>query len=255
VRAAFGDLLVSSSAGAAGAIDLCRVLQGPSACRFRVQNLRGGTASFSDASDLIFHLDKLLTIELQYQRPDLYFIHAAAVALNGRVALLAAPPGTGKSTLTLALLNNGFSYLSDELAPIDVRTMTVHPYAHALCLKAVPPQPYVLPPRTLAGERFHVPVAALSAPIVTEALSLAAIIFIQRSQGAPAGSLPITPARAAARLMANTLNPMAHHGHGLDVAVTIAQAIASFELDSSDLQQACNSVETILSSDVLTAAN
>lgn len=253
--AAFSGLLTLSSSAIADAIELCRIVDGASECRFRVLNSRGGAESFSDIGGLVFHLDKLLTIALQYQRPDLYFLHAAAVALEGRVALLAAPAGTGKSTLTLALLNNGFSYLSDELAPLDVRTMTVHPYAHALCLKSAPPSPCRLPPGTLAGERFHVPVGALSAVAVTEPLPLAAIVFIQRGQQAPVVSRSITPARAAARLMANALNPLAHQGDGLDVAVTIAQTVPSFELDSGDLHRASVAVEKILSQrDVLSAA-
>ena len=54
---------------------------------------------------------------------------------NGdRVAVLAAPPTTGKSTLTLALLERGLAYLSDELAPVDLPTRCVYPYARAVSL-------------------------------------------------------------------------------------------------------------------------
>jgi hypothetical protein len=247
VQAAFSDLLVSPSSSSADAIILCRIFRARSGCRFRVLDSGGGAASFDDIDGLVFHIDKLLTIALQYQRPDLYFLHAAAVALDGRVAVLVAPSGTGKSTLALALVDSGFSYLSDELAPLDFRTMTVHPYAHALCLKSPPPQPYRLPPGTLdTGGRFHIPVAALSAATVKEPLPLAAIVFIQRRQPAPVVCRSITPARAAARLMANALNPLAHDGDGLDVAVTISQTVPCFELESGDLHRACAAIETIL---------
>jgi hypothetical protein len=107
---------------------------------------------------LLFHLDKDLTIALQLQRADLFFLHAAVVALDDRAVVLSAPSGTGKSTLALALLENGFDYLSDELAPIDVQRLTVHPFPHALCLKSPPPAPYCLPTGALGiGVRYHVP--------------------------------------------------------------------------------------------------
>jgi len=53
---------------------------------------------------------------------DLLALHAGAVALDGRGVLLPAPPDSGKTTLTAALTRSGFSYLSDEVAPIDPET-------------------------------------------------------------------------------------------------------------------------------------
>ena len=111
---------------------------------------------------LLFHLDKNITLTLQEQRPDLYFLHAAAVALDDRVAALAAPSGTGKSTMAFALLANQFVYFSDELTPIEPETLLVHPYPRALCLKAPLLEGHRLPQGTLdTGSRFHVPVDAV----------------------------------------------------------------------------------------------
>jgi hypothetical protein len=247
--------LISATASIDDTFVLCRVLKGPAGWRFRVLDSRGGDEAFDDADGLVFHLDKLLTLTLQYQRPDLYFLHAAAIALDGRVVVLAAPAGTGKSTLTFALVHSGFSYLSDELAPVDIRTVTVHPYPHALCLKSPPPQPYRLPPDTLGtGHRFHVPVAALPAVAEKDQLPLAAIFFVQRAQTVPAVCRSVTAARAAARLMSNALNPLAHNGDGLDAAVAISQTVPCFELESSNLQRAQTAIEAILQRDALHSA-
>lgn len=46
-------------------------------------------------------------------------IHAAIIERRGRAAILAAPPGSGKSTLTAALIGRGWRLLSDELTLID----------------------------------------------------------------------------------------------------------------------------------------
>jgi hypothetical protein len=45
-------------------------------------------------------------------------IHAAAIEKHGRVAILPAPPGSGKSTLTAGLIQRGWRLLSDELTLI-----------------------------------------------------------------------------------------------------------------------------------------
>jgi hypothetical protein len=94
-------------------------------------------------------LKKELTIDLQKIRRELYFLHAASLSLAGQGLLIVAASGRGKSTTAWALLHHGFDYLSDELAPVDLGSLRVQPYPHALCLKKAPPLPYSLPERTL----------------------------------------------------------------------------------------------------------
>ena len=62
-------------------------------------------------------------------------IHAAAVARNGRAAILPAPPGSGKSTLCAALVNRGWRLLSDELTLIDLDTGLIRALARPVNLK------------------------------------------------------------------------------------------------------------------------
>ena len=53
-------------------------------------------------------------------------IHAAVVEKNGLAAILPAPPGSGKSTLTAGLVLSGWRLLSDELTLIDRKTGLLH---------------------------------------------------------------------------------------------------------------------------------
>jgi hypothetical protein len=94
-------------------------------------------------------LKKELTIDLQKIRRELYFLHAASLSLAGQGLLIVAASGRGKSTTAWALLHHGFDYLSDELAPVDLGSLRVQFYPHALCLKKAPTLPYSLPERTL----------------------------------------------------------------------------------------------------------
>src|SRR5919106_6899684 len=133
--------------------------------RFRITREGRKPLPAAEESELLYVVEKDLTIELQKLRRDLYFLHAAALAFGQHAFLLVAPSGGGKSTTTWALLHHGFSYLSDELSPVDLNTMQIHAYPHAICLKREPPCAYPLPSNTLRTSRtLHVPVGELTVP-------------------------------------------------------------------------------------------
>jgi hypothetical protein len=254
VDAAFSGLLVPSGGSPTRAISH-RVERAAAPQAYSVHTAGGSTTAFADAGDLLFYLDKALTLALQRQRADLYFVHAAAVARGDWVGVLPAPPHTGKSTLTLALLERGFVYLSDELAPIDADRLLVHPYAHAVCLKSHPPEPVRMPAGAVRmGTRFHVPCEVFAGGIADGPRPLSAFIFLRRSSQASAPALRrIGAAAGAARLMANALNALAHPNGGLDVAASLAQRAPCFEVDTHDLAAACARIEEISRGTSLTA--
>ena len=106
--------------------------------------------------------------------------------------------------------------MSDELAPIDLATLTVLPYPHALCLKQHPPAPYALPSDTIITARtLHVPSASIATNIDTP-VPLAFIFFNQYDPAAlTPTSRPISADLRGALLYANGLNQLAHSGDGL----------------------------------------
>jgi hypothetical protein len=208
-----------------------------------VEIRRGGEffSSASDDGDFLFQLEKEITIEVQKRRPDLYFLHAAVLDYNDLGLLLVASSGGGKSTTTWALSHHGFRYLSDELAPINLKTLEVFPYSHALSLKRHPSSPYGLPKEIIQTSRtVHVPVSALPGGSKHVATSLAAIFFVSyRPDLESPSATPIGRTEAAARLFANALNPLAHSGEGLDGVLEITARCSSFELTTNDLGQTC----------------
>lgn len=62
-------------------------------------------------------------------------IHAAVVEKNGLAAILPAPPGSGKSTLTAGLVLSGWRLLSDELTLIDRKSGMIHALPRPVSLK------------------------------------------------------------------------------------------------------------------------
>jgi hypothetical protein len=79
-------------------------------------------------------LDGQLRGEVSTRTEDRVFVHAGAVAHEGRVALLPGASFAGKTTLTAALVRLGATYYSDEFAVLDEDGL-VHPYAKALSLR------------------------------------------------------------------------------------------------------------------------
>ena len=212
---------------------------------------RKGQPALLPANDgeLLFLLEKDLTVEVQKLRSDLYFLHAAVLGFEGKACLLVAPSGGGKSLTTWALLHHGFHYASDELGPVDLNTLSVFPYPHALCLKSTPPASYPLPADTLFTTRtIHVPTHLLPAPVCTKPLPLAAIFFLQyRPELAQPQLQPITKAAAGARLFVNALNPLAHSGEGLDGAISIVTHAQCFQLLSADLAATGAAIKAVMS--------
>ncbi len=80
----------------------------------------------------LHHLDEL-AVE---GSPGALLFHAGAVERDGLVVVVLGVSGKGKSTLTAALVQHGFRYLSDEIVAVDIATGEVWPYPKALDLHA-----------------------------------------------------------------------------------------------------------------------
>ncbi len=201
--------------------------------RLNTFELRSGNAHTE--SELLYNLEKDIELSLQRSHAHWYFIHAASLSLDGKCCLLIAPSGTGKSTTTWALVNHGFCYLSDELAPVDLTAMRVSSYPYALGLKSRPPEPYRLPRETVFTHPiFHVPVRCLPGGFQSRSSPLTAIFFIEFKPELSRPSLSaVSPSEAAARIYANTLNQLAHPNKGLAAAVRIAQHVNAYHLSTT----------------------
>jgi hypothetical protein len=58
---------------------------------------------------------------------DFVLLHAGVVARDGGALLLPARTASGKSSVTLGLLDAGWSYLSDDIGALDPVTMRIYP--------------------------------------------------------------------------------------------------------------------------------
>ena len=99
------------------------------------------------------------------------FVHAGAVAWQGRALVLPGRSRSGKSELVSALLRAGAEYLSDEFAVFDGDGL-VHPYARAIAR------------RRDDGDRAWITPASLGAGIAAHPVLPGLIAFLRFSPGA-----------------------------------------------------------------------
>lgn len=216
--------------------------------QFRIEGPNDEFPELENASDFIYFFEKSVTIQAQKLRPDLFFLHSAALKLRDKTILVMGKSGAGKSTTTYALTQHGFAYLSDELSPINLDTMMVSPYAHALCLKNIPPEPYSLPENTLKTERtMHVPVENLQGGIQLSASPVTHVFFVQYNpEQKDVVIAPVNKARASIQLYSNGLNHLCHKDAGLPAATKIATTCDCYSLEFSDVTQACTELKTLI---------
>lgn len=187
----------------------------------------------NNVADLVYCTEKYLTVGLQKIRTGLYFVHAAAVSSNNACTLLVGESGVGKSTLCWNLCNEGFTYMSDELAPVDPAALKVEPYPHALCLKSASNSAYPLPAATLdTSVTLHIPVEALPLPVASKPTRIGNIIFLTHGDSGDNPAVEdISRSEAAARLYANSLNQLAHEHDGLTAAARVVSAANCFHME------------------------
>ncbi len=85
--------------------------------------------------EFLLRLETMIMDEIVKGLPHFYFIHAAVLANEHGAIIFPGPSGAGKSTLAMALSERNFSYLSDEIAPIEKDTHRVYPFPRGIKLR------------------------------------------------------------------------------------------------------------------------
>jgi hypothetical protein len=201
-----------------------------------------------DRPDLLYFFEKDMTQRVQMLRTDLFFVHAAAMSIDDRCILISGASGSGKSSLAWSMCNNGFDYLSDELAPIDPTQMRVEPYPHALCLKGEPLSKPSLPKSTVYTSRtIHVPACEFQSRPLDRPCALGILVFIDETRnGHDLAVRSISGAESGARLYSNGLNQLAHSGYGLPAVARIAGKVPSYIMAGGTVEERAEEVRNLL---------
>jgi len=130
-------------------------------------------------------------------RPDLVWLHAGAVARDGRAVVVVGPWGSGKSRFVTALQREGWSYHSDDVVPLEPGTGRVLPFPLA-------PQPRgdggELLPRERLEELGRAMVEIPETAVASGPDALGALVFPRYDPDAPDGVVRLTPVETVTEL-------------------------------------------------------
>ncbi len=175
-------------------------------------------------------------------------LHAGAIERDGRVAILPAPPGSGKSTLCAGLIHRGWRLFSDEMALVSMDGASLTPLARPVSLKNrsidvirdfAPQSVFSRPVRDTAKGT----VALMKAPTDSvlrkhDTATPAWIVFPRFEAGAPARLTPRSKGRTCLEVGTNALN-YTHLGRAGFAALTnLVDRCDCYDLIYSDLGEA-----------------
>jgi hypothetical protein len=240
---------VSSAEGSAHRIRICR-----DGDRWRVEFFNEWANADSDPWQLLNAMrNALFERALRGAGREYVSVHAAALALDDVAVLLAGPPGAGKTTLTLELLDRGWTYLSDDLAPISIDTGLVIP---------VPKPLHVKEPLTWGHwrERWKAPswlpkpirtflVPGTCWPIATEPVPVRAVIFPRYQPGARLSLEPLAAAPALARCAQNARGPTVTPERTLPVLGRLLEAADAFTMTHGAASVVADKIEALFNTE------
>jgi HprK-related kinase A len=193
---------------------------------------------------------------------DVFLLHAGAVAYKGAGVILPGESGSGKSSLTTALILAGYHYLSDELAVIDPVSQQLESFAKPLSIKNTTvfdgqittnwfgPDAAII---KQASEELpgYVPVwyqhpSDMGATIGTDPVPAHFIIFpTYHPQNAPQLQ-PLARADAMQRLIENAVNSHHFPANGLHVMARLDENAACYTLVSNDLAESVRLITALV---------
>lgn len=170
-------------------------------------------------------------------------LHAAAVGRDGNAVVIPGASGAGKSTLAAWLVSQGYCYLTDEVAIIDLATYDVTGFFRPLHIKAPALQAvYSLieegaPPE--GAQQTHAPGNDPVTLIEPERIApqsthdghrVRVLLFPEYAADRDYKLAALSPAQCAHRLMGSLINARNLHNKGLDAASSLARSTPGYHL-------------------------
>lgn len=175
-------------------------------------------------------------------------LHAAVLERHGRVLIMPAPPGSGKSTLCAALMLDGWRLLSDEMALLDPVTGLVTPAPRPVSLKngsieiirrRAPTASWGPTAHdTQKGTVAHLRASSSSVARATEPGLPGWVVFPQYLADVPAQLLPRPKAASLMQLAQNSFNQHVLGKAGFDALADVIARSDCYDFSYAQLDEA-----------------
>lgn len=199
-------------------------------------------------SQLLWHISGD-TVELAQ---GYLLIHAGAVVTPaGHGVVILGESGSGKTTLVAALVQEGFGYLSDEAAAIELDTGLVHPWPRPLGFKpaarSLPRFARLFPPAsedpsTASSNESHVAIGHIRPGAISGPCRIRHVIDHSYEPGAPTRMEPVSRAIAVVQMGSAAPRLRSEGDRGLAVLMNVMRGAQAHRLVSGDLEQSMQAV-------------
>lgn len=181
--------------------------------------------------------------------------HSAVVERNGNAMILAAPPGSGKSTLCAAMIHHGWRLFSDEIGLLRREDGTLTPNPRPVNLKSgsIPiirdyaPQAQFGPelPDTRKGTVAHIRPPTDSVRRAGETATPAWVVFPQYQAGASTRLQPLKKSRALLQLAHSAFNYNLLGVQGFEMLANLIDRVGCYQFTYSSLDEALKLFESL----------
>jgi hypothetical protein len=169
--------------------------------------------------------------------PRLVWLHAGAAAFADGAVVLPGEWARGKSSLVMELSRRGWSFLSDDIAPLDVSAGTVVPFPTT-------PQIRFNVDKRLRREELG-GFAKQASPLEPESVAktpapLSMIVFPHYATDAESRLAPVPPAEAVGKLIENCISFVQNEDAVIRRLCAIAEALPIYSLRFGDVRSAAD---------------
>ena len=201
-----------------------------------------------DRGALLSHLLWLVSNDTAELADGYVLVHAGAVVTpGGHGVVILGESGSGKTTLVAALVQEGFGYLSDEAAAINVDTGLVHPWPRPLGFEPGSrslPRFASLPAPGPDGGR-HVSIEQIRAGAIAEPCTVRHVIDHCYRHGGATRIEPLSRAVALTRMGSAAPRLRREGERGLSALAELIRGADAHSLESDDLDRSVQAVQAL----------
>ena len=197
-----------------------------------------------------------LNFALAKRMHNYLLLHSGVAELHGRAVVLAAMPGSGKSTLTAALSRRGFRLLSDEFGVVQLTNGSLLPLLRPVALKnesieviaRFAPEVVIGPrfPKTRKGTVAHMGLDASTVDRRHLSAKPGLVIFPRYDASVAFEVNSVPRARAFARLAVNSFNYEILGRDSFEALGRVIRSSECYEMRYSDLGRAIDAISSMV---------
>lgn len=186
-------------------------------------------ATYPSIGETVQALHYEIPLQLIQERSDLLWLHAGAISNAKGAIIVSGASGKGKSTLVSQMCQRGWSFLSDDILPLDMQVSEVMPFPKTPMVRysAEPDLPAELL-RSLKKRRF------VPSKICEQPVPILAIIFPQYKHQAVESLVDCSPATATVRLLEHNLNFVRHREKAVAYLSRLLTTVPAYTLPFAD---------------------